>query len=113
MKLTLRMSDDVNAQPPTRAASFGNIKFFLLGLFFDIALVCGFFLISILASLVIDCTACESTDFYGRVEYGFMFASTITLGLLLYFWYILIPISALPPIVGFILDYRRYEHRCK
>jgi hypothetical protein len=107
--LILHMSSDDTVRPPTRAASLGNIKFFLLGLSVVPALVCGLFLLSILALLLLGCPACDSTDFYGHVEYGFRFTSTMTLGLLLYFWYILIPLSALPPVIGLILDYRRAE----
>lgn len=103
------MSSDETVQPPARAASLGNIKFFLLGLSVVPALVCGLFLFSTSALLLLGCPACESDDLYGHVEYGFRFTATMVLGLLIYFWPVLIPLSAIPPLIGFILDYRRSE----
>ena len=107
--LLRHMSSGDTVQPPTRAASFGNIKFFLMGLFVVPALACACLLLSILALLLLGCPACDSNDFYGHVEYGFRFTLTMILGLLFYFWYILIPLSIIPPVIGLILDYRRAE----
>src|SRR5687768_12446784 len=98
------MSSDDTARPTTPAASLKNIKFFLWGVSVDFALVCAPFLLSVLMSLLF-CPARGCADFYGRVEYGFKAAATMEGLLLIYFWYILIPAAAVPPLVGLIVDY--------
>jgi hypothetical protein len=96
------MSTHVATEPAR--VSFMNVKFFLVGLGIDLAILGLYFLFFFLASAArVECDSCTGARWILEC-----LKAGLGLGLfyLMFVWTLLIPLLAVPLVVGFVLDYR-------
>lgn len=106
------MSTEHTTTPAAMRLSFKNIKYFLVGVLLDGAVVGLFFLYLVLLALLVPCDQCTFGQYLlESVWNGLKFGAFMSVAFLIYFWFILIPAFSIPPIVGLLIDCKRMAGR--
>jgi hypothetical protein len=105
------MGTEETTSPAPRGASFRNTKLFRKGLLLDGLLVGGYFLLFIIPAMFAGCDSCTfAQHLLASVGLGVRYGVGVLAVLLVYFWFISIPVLgcllATPLIAGLILDYK-------
>ena len=105
--------NDEDTTTPLRKPSLRNIKYSLLAVWLEVAfVVIVFFLLPMLLSLTQPgCDGCDLVRLLTwSADRGLRIGLTFIFAFLLYFWFIIIPLAAVPPVIGLVIDYYRLEH---
>ena len=104
------MNADSDAPLTSRPRPFDVLKFSLYGLLCDLLLVTLWVLYVMAATAGVGCDG-EPCTAAGFILSRVVFAFQIGLGVMFYWWVILLPLLAAPPAIGFAVDCARASGR--